>query len=694
MTSLFSEPTSQAPRKRRRPKGAKTADVRTQAIGVCHFAFLRAWISGVTLHKAWERYLAFDGGSNDERHIKAVRDRLYDQVVADGRAINERLPDDQKIDRFLLVMGDKPKPESLFVMPSMEEFCEQEGLDPDFYSEAELAEIMREHYPVDQPQEDEPLVLERKNPDVNAHVQALNVLQLHLAKPATEDDELGRWFTKALSKKLGTEAGAKTLGDLVRYINVHGHAWYRRISSLGPTRAKRIIDWLVSLDPDGEMPGLRLRDHAYGPITDAVASVGGQVATPTPSPRFGLVPIERIAVPDVLLGRDGYLRAAGPNTLGAETDAQAIQAWLACYEDRPKTLDTYKRDIERFWLWCLVQKRKPLSSITSMDCAEYKRFLEAPPADWIQERPEPRSSERWRPFRGKLSASSQKQALTIISICFESLVSDGYLIGNPMTGTLKKSKLKRAATKTDRGFTLPQWNWIWACTSQVRDVVRRERLRLTLKLLVTTGLRLDELTRARRGDLSHVQVEDDPMAPDTGEKAWILDVVGKGDVEREVPVPDDVVAMIDAHMRRYVALAGERWQDLDQAAVAALPLVAQVSHPVGSSLGGRVAITPLERSGVYRMLKRYFQFVAKQGVAAGRLDGPQFLKASTHWLRHTFGKLSVASGTPLDVVKEAMGHASLSTTSIYTTAGRSRMIKQLRTLPPGDLPTFTVSERQ
>ena len=284
--------------------------------------------------------------------------------------------------------------------------------------------------------------------------------------------------------------------------------------------------------------------------------------------------------------------------------------------------------------------------------------------------------------------------MTIISICFESLVSDGYLIGNPMTGTLKKSKLKRAATKTDRGFTLPQWNWIWACTSQVRDVVRRERLRLTLKLLVTTGLRLDELTRARRGDLSHVQVEDDPMAPDTGEKAWILDVVGKGDVEREVPVPDDVVAMIDAHMRRYVALAGERWQDLDQAAVAALPLVAQVSHPVGSSLGGRVAITPLERSGVYRMLKRYFQFVAKQGVAAGRLDGPQFLKASTHWLRHTFGKLSVASGTPLDVVKEAMGHASLSTTSIYTTAGRSRMIKQLRTLPPGDLPTFTVSERQ
>ena len=41
--------------------------------------------------------------------------------------------------------------------------------------------------------------------------------------------------------------------------------------------------------------------------------------------------------------------------------------------------------------------------------------------------------------------------------------------------------------------------------------------------------------------------------------------------------------------------------------------------------------------------------------------------ASTHWLRHTCGSHAVEQGVPLNVVQQNFGHASLNTTTIYTT---------------------------
>lgn len=679
--------TPAAPAKRGRPKGAATNDFRRITLGVCHFAFLRAWINGVDLHQAWDRYLAFEGHSSDERHIKAVRDLLYNQVVADGHDLNAKLSDEHKIDRYLAVLDSRPQPMAVMVLPSIEAFCKAEGLDRDFYSEAEIQQLIREHYHLDQVEEgqdDVRALLEQPLPEVNAHVQALNALQVYLARAVGPQDSLNQWFAPGIVLQLRS-VGVVTVGDLVNYVNVHGYRWYRRIATLGPTRARRIVQWLLSFDQP-EDAWLRLRPAVLGPSSTGQISVGGLAIVPEPLPRFGLVPMERLVVPEQLSGRHGYLRADGPNTLGAESDAQAVQAWLATYADRPKTWDAYKREIERVWLWALLVAHKPLSSLTSQDAALYKAFLAAPAADWIQPRPVARNSEAWRPFRRPLEGASQMHALRVASIFFDAMVSHGYLAANPMTRSLHKdSRARNQRTTTQRrGFTANQWAWIWRCTREVPEAgMRRQRIRLLLRLLVSTGLRLDELTRARRGDLVCVELDPgDPVNASTAvELAWLLPVVGKGGVEREVPVPEELIGLIDEHLIACLNhLSSDPVVDLSSQELAGLPLVAQITPAVGSSSASGYRIEPLRRSGVYRTLKRYFQFVERQALVEGRADAKQMASASTHWLRHTFGRMAVAGGVPLDVVKEAMGHASLATTSIYTTAERTRVVRELRRL--------------
>jgi site-specific recombinase XerD len=52
--------------------------------------------------------------------------------------------------------------------------------------------------------------------------------------------------------------------------------------------------------------------------------------------------------------------------------------------------------------------------------------------------------------------------------------------------------------------------------------------------------------------------------------------------------------------------------------------------------------------------------------------------ASTHALRHTFATQHVKKGTKLDVVRQALGHESLATTSVYVGLAREVMDKELQ----------------
>jgi len=59
-------------------------------------------------------------------------------------------------------------------------------------------------------------------------------------------------------------------------------------------------------------------------------------------------------------------------------------------------------------------------------------------------------------------------------------------------------------------------------------------------------------------------------------------------------------------------------------------------------------------------------------------DKTHIPRATVHTLRHTFATHSVKKGTKLDVVRKALGHASLATTSINADLAREVMDEEMQ----------------
>jgi integrase/recombinase XerD len=153
----------------------------------------------------------------------------------------------------------------------------------------------------------------------------------------------------------------------------------------------------------------------------------------------------------------------------------------------------------------------------------------------------------------------------------------------------------------------------------------RPRDRALLELLYASGLRVSEALNLDLEDLSF----------DGG----YVRVVGKGDRERLVPVGE-------------VALDWLRmWIDGERA-----PLLAR-SH-VSPVRGG-----PLFLGDRGRRLARQQAWSALKGaaLAAGLSD-----RVSPHTLRHSFATHLLENGADLRIVQELLGHASISTTQLYT----------------------------
>ena len=78
----------------------------------------------------------------------------------------------------------------------------------------------------------------------------------------------------------------------------------------------------------------------------------------------------------------------------------------------------------------------------------------------------------------------------------------------------------------------------------------------------------------------------------------------------------------------------------------------------------------------YDQIKRFFEDCA--GVLRGQGDAKgveRFMKASTHWMRHSHASHAIASGMPIEIAQQNLGHASLATTTVYVTSEKRRRMK-------------------
>ena len=151
------------------------------------------------------------------------------------------------------------------------------------------------------------------------------------------------------------------------------------------------------------------------------------------------------------------------------------------------------------------------------------------------------------------------------------------------------------------------------------------RDRALLELLYAAGLRVSEAIGLDREDLSL-------------DGAFVR-VIGKGDKERLVPIGE---VSID-HLAGWIA--GPRATLIER-------------HHVAPVRGG-----PLFLGDRGRRLARQQAWGAVHGAASrAGLDG----KVSPHTRRHSFATHLLEGGADLRVVQELLGHASISTTQLYT----------------------------
>ena len=81
-------------------------------------------------------------------------------------------------------------------------------------------------------------------------------------------------------------------------------------------------------------------------------------------------------IPNDLSGAIGSNRVYS-NKIGARNDYEAIQAWLRSLGSRKHTVRSYQGQAERFLLWMIFERQKPLSSATVEDCISYRDFLDS-----------------------------------------------------------------------------------------------------------------------------------------------------------------------------------------------------------------------------------------------------------------------------------------------------------------------------
>jgi hypothetical protein len=154
---------------------------------------------------------------------------------------------------------------------------------------------------------------------------------------------------------------------------------------VGIHRAEAIANWM------------RKHEASLGSIY-----TGNYVPSPTQLELLGvgqneyMVPIKHAKAPDWLDGSAGINRDHRFNFISAQNDLEAIRAYLDRFSDKPHTLRSYTKELERFLYWCVLEANKPLSSVLVTDCEAYKAFLKRPSARFVGDRA-PRSSTRWRP---------------------------------------------------------------------------------------------------------------------------------------------------------------------------------------------------------------------------------------------------------------------------------------------------------
>jgi len=289
-----------------------------------------------------------------------------------------------------------------------------------------------------------------------------------------------------------------------------------------------------------------------------------------------------------------------------------------------RTLRAYGVDLDQFARWAMSQGQRP----SDVGPREVRRYIA-------------RLSERGA------APTTTARKLAALRALFGSQREHGLIAQNPadlVSTPRRPSRLPRVLSARDAARLLD--GIPVSSALELRD-------RAMFELAYGCGLRAEELVSLQTADVDH-----------DGEQ---LRVEGKGRKTRFLPVGEPAMAAVGLYLDRgRPALKApppvHEPGQARRAAAAAVPLRALATDALFLSKTGR----RLSTSDVRRRLRTWTARVQ----AGGGLTGGG---VSPHALRHSFATHLLDGGADLRSIQELLGHASVSSTQIYTRVESARL---------------------
>jgi len=258
------------------------------------------------------------------------------------------------------------------------------------------------------------------------------------------------------------------------------------------------------------------------------------------------------------------------------------------------------------------------------DLAQFAAWLDSRATALPQARREDVEAFLAEQFRRKAKATSIARRLSSLRRFYALQAQQGSIAADP-TLRVRAPKLPR---RLPRNLSEAQVEAVLAVPDVSTTLGLRDRA--MLETLYATGLRVSELVGLKLGQVSL----------DMG----VVRVLGKGSKERLVPLGEEAIAWL----KRYLADAR--------------PPLAGAARGDAMFLTARHAA--MTRQAFWTLIKRC---AIKAGIPAASV--------SPHVLRHAFATHLLNHGADLRVVQLLLGHADITTTTIYTHVARERLKK-------------------
>lgn len=276
--------------------------------------------------------------------------------------------------------------------------------------------------------------------------------------------------------------------------------------------------------------------------------------------------------------------------------------------------------IKGFGTYLRLEKHLSEATIAAYqhDVAQFEAFLQAgrqTPVPWTAVRQAEVEAFLTYLYDMKLAATTQARMLSGLKTFFGYLAEEGLVEVSP-TELVETPQWRRRLPDV---LTVEDIDAIMQAIDMSKAEGRRNKT--IIAVLYACGLRVSELTGLR---LSGLFLDE-----------GFVRVIGKGDKERLVPIGQEAVRLLE-HYIRY-----DRSQ-LD------------VKH-------GCEDIVFLNRRGGRLSREMVFMMIRQAAGAAGITKA-----VSPHSFRHSFATHLVEGGADLRAVQEMLGHASITTTEIYT----------------------------